>query len=520
MKILNKITNHKYISGALVLIVLIAGASAIANNAFKKSSDTNSDSALTKVILLNVKDYQKNQVSVSSNGIVESLQQADLRSQVNAPVSSIKVSIGDKVYAGQVLVTLQNTDLNAQLSQAKASLRAQQANLEQMKKGTRTEELNLAKIRVDTAKQTLEDTKTQQDLLVKNAYQTLLNSSVQATPTKSFSAVATVSGTYTGIEQGKYDISVYLTSNGYYFNTNGLESASGPVSNKAVPMGDRGLYISFSGGDLNGTEKWTVEIPNTKAAGYLTYYNNYQNSLTAKETAINAATSALESAESSLALAVAGATAEQIESQEAVVEAAQATIENISAQIDKTIIRSPISGTVSSLSAKYGELITVGSSIASVVNESGLQVKSYVSDKDLPLIEKGADVIIGDGIKGKVDRLSPSVDTKTKTAEVNILVSEPEKSNLIIGQNVTVKITGKNENTSTSYLLPLQAVKITNDSAYIYQVSNDSILEEKQVTLGDVDGEFIEIKAGIEPEMKIVSAVYELRNGQKVIIEQ
>jgi len=520
MKILNKITNHKYISGALVLIVLIAGAGAIVNNALKKSSTVNSETALTKVILLDVKDYQKNLTSVSSNGIVESLQQADLRSQVNAPVSSIKVSIGDKVYAGQVLVTLQNTDLNAQLSQAKASLRAQQANLEQMKKGTRTEELNLAKIRVDTAKQTLEDTKAQQDLLVKNAYQTLLNSSVQANPERSFSAVATVSGTYTGTEQGKYNINVYLTSNGYYFNTSGLESASGPISNKAVPMGDRGLYISFSGGDLTGTEKWTVDVPNTRAAAYLTSYNSYQNSLTAKETTINAATSALESAESSLALAVAGATTEQIESQEAVVEAAQATVENISAQIDKTIIRSPISGTVSSLSAKYGELITAGSAIASIVNESGLQIKSYVSDKDLPLIEKEADVIIGDGIKGKVDRLSPSVDAKTKTAEVDILVSEPEKSNLIIGQNVTVKIVGKNENQTASYLLPLQAVNITNDSAYIYQVNSDSVLEEKQVTLGEIDGEFIEIKAGIDPDMKIVSTVYELRNGQKVIIEQ
>jgi len=522
MKILNKITDHKFIAGGLVLIVLIAGATAIISNALKGNSSDNSENSLSKVVLLDMKDYQKNQVFVSSNGTIESLQQAELRSQVMAPVSSIKVSIGDKVQAGQILVTLQNTDLNAQLSQAKASLKAQQARLEEMKNGTRTEELNLAQIRVDTAKQSLEDTKNQQNLLVRNAYQTLLNSSLEALPERSYGVTATITGTYNGQTEGEYDITIFPTSSGYYFNVNGLSSGSGLASTNPTPLGNEGLYISFSGTNLTGTEKWTIKIPNTKAANYLTNYNNYQNALTGKETAINAATNALNSAQSSLTLALAGATVEQIKSQEAVVEQAQATIENISAQIDKTIIRSPISGTVSSLSAKYGELITAGQAIASIVNESGLQVKAYVSDKDLPLIEKGAEVIIEGNIKGKVNRLSPSVDSKTKTAEVNVLVSEPETSNLIVGQNVTIKIAAKNKETTgaTIYLLPLQSVKITDASAYVYQVNNDSILEEKQVTLGEIEGEFIEVKSGIDPEMKIVSTVYELRNGQKVIIEQ
>jgi RND family efflux transporter MFP subunit len=349
-----------------------------------------------------------------------------------------------------------------------------------------------------------------------------LNSTLEAVPESNYDVTATISGTYTGTTEGEYAISIYPTSSGYSFTANkGGNTWSGAVSTNPTALGNEGLYIAFSSVTrLSGNEKWTVKMPNTKAANYLAYYNAYQTALTSRQTAVNAATSALESAESALALTKAGATAEQIKSQEAVVEQAQATVENITVQLNKTIIRSPISGTVSSLSAKYGELIGAGQSIASIVNQSGLQIKSYVSDKDLPLIEKGAAVIINGNVKGEVSRLSPSVNASTKTAEVNIIVSEPENSGLIVGQNATVKIAEKTEGGETSiYELPLQAVKVTDSSAYVYQVVN-STLEEKQVTIGQVDGEFIEIKSGLDENMQIVSTVYELRNGQKVNIEE
>jgi len=517
MNLTKYIKGHKAIMGGLlILVVIITGVvSRIATSG--QASDTESN--IKKVTLLSVNDYSNGGETVSANGTVESLEQAELRSQVMAPVASIKVSIGDKVKAGQTLVTLENADLNAQLNQAKANLKVQQANLDQLKTGARAEELELAQIRVDTAKQSLADAQKQEDLLVQNAYNSLLNSSIEALPDDNYSVSATISGTYTGTKEGEYAVTIYPTSNGANFSVSGLSSNTGVVATRPVPMAD-GLYISFSSTNMSGIESWKIKIPNTKAPNYLANYSVYQNALAGRDAAINSATSALNSAESSLALTKAGATPDQIKAQEAAVEQATANVQAISVQLQKTVISSPISGEVSALPVKYGELITAGESVVSIVNQSGLQIKSYISNSDLPLVEAGASVDIGNGVKGVVSRVSPSIDPKTKTVEVDILVTNPEASNLIVGQSVTAKIAGKaKDTTGIVYLLPLQAVKVDSNTAYVYTVDENSLLQENKVILGDVKGEYIEVKGGIIPGMNIVSTVYELKNGEKVTVE-
>ena len=134
------------------------------------------------------------------------------------------------------------------------------------------------------------------------------------------------------------------------------------------------------------------------------------------------------------------------------------------------------------------------------------------------MVEEGADAVIGDDIQGKVGRVAPSIDPATKKVQVDVIVSDPKTSNLVVGQNVAVKIAAKQiAGNGVLFLLPLQAVRIASDGAYVYLVENGT-LSERPVQLGAVSGEFVEVKSGISADTSIVSPVYELKAGEKVSV--
>ncbi len=507
-----------------VVVLLIAfSSSQIAKNK-KQAVDTGP--TISRVNLISAKDFQKNRAFVSANGIVESLEQADLRSQVNAPVQKINVSIGSKVRQGDVLVTLQNADFSAQLAQANAGVKAAQARLDEMIRGARGEDLKIAQARVSNAEQALSDTESQQTTSLSNALSAMLNSGLTATALYSNASANAmlVSGTYTGTAQGVYKITIFTNGYGYAFSYSGIESGTQQISQGTpIALGTKGLFLTFNDLSLIGSNNtWNISIPNTQASTYLQNYNTYQSLLVSSKTTITNAKNALQDAKNALDLVLAGASNEQIRAQQAAVEQAQAAVANLAAQYAKTVIRSPIDGTVSTVAVKYGDLVTAGQAVVSIVNKSGLQVKAYISSDDLVDIAEGAAVTVNETVKATLNRVSPSINSITKTVEVSILINDSASSGLTVGQNVTANITTKNpEGTQgIAYLLPFQAVKIISDTnAVVYTVSANSTIEEHPVVIGKVVGEQVEIKSGLISDMNIVDSVYDLVAGQQVVAQ-
>lgn len=521
-KIFSFFTSHKNLMTILIIIVVVVTAIISRIPDWKKKQEQQTET-LRNVSLISVVDYMKNRGQINANGTVESLEQAELKSQVSAPVTRIYTQIGQKVRAGQVLVSLQNNDLTAQYNQAMAGVKSQRARLEELKKGTRTEDLRLSEIQVENAKQALADTIAQQDTSVSNAYTNLLNAGISALPAKGNLAGGSpiISGSYTGKNEGQLEITIY-SAGGLNFQIKGLEFVSGLVSTSPTPIGNSGLYIQFTDTDVPLSNSWTVMIPNKQSAAYTVANNAYLAALENKNSAINNAKNALKSAEQTLAIKQAGASNEQIRSQEAVIEQALASAAVISAQISKTVIRSPISGTVSALPVKYGELVSPGQLIASVVNQGGLQIKAYISDYDLAYVKEEQVVDINESIKGTITNISPSVDPSTKNVQIQIAVNEPDKSGLVVGQSVAIKINNQLEANSltTIYQLPLQAIKIDGQKYSVLTLNSNNEIEEKPIEVGGIFGENVEVINGLTPDLKIVSPVYELKVGQKVNVNQ
>jgi multidrug efflux pump subunit AcrA (membrane-fusion protein) len=249
------------------LVILLVGGP-IMYNIFKPAD--------TSGILTDTVKKQDLKQTVLATGEVVSQTDLSLSFKVSGFVASVPVKEGQKVKKGQILANLDQRDQAATYTSAKGALALAQANYQKVLDGASNEEVAVTQAAVEAAKSSLENTKTAQATAVDNAFKALLNSTISAVPNpnNSGSATLTISGSYSGIEQGLYKITIYNDA----FVVTGLENANGLVKTTAVPLGQRGLYATFSGTVYN-SDSWTVSLPNTLATAYVANYNAYQSAL-------------------------------------------------------------------------------------------------------------------------------------------------------------------------------------------------------------------------------------------------
>ena len=249
------------------------------------------------------------------------------------------------------------------------------------------------------------------------------------------------------------------------------------------------------------------------------------------ETQLTQAESGLALAQQQLELTLAGATAEQIQAQEsqlqqaqggvlshqAQIKSARASVAAVQAQISKTIVRSPIAGTIATLTLKAGELVSPGALVASVVNTDGLQVKAFIDSTKRSVIDKGSSVVIEDVYTGVVTNISPSIDPLTKKVEVLIAIDNSQDLPLVVGQfvDVTIEFTETAKETN-SLFLPLQAVRVGQDQASVFLVNEEGMVEDQGVVLGVVIGDQVEVLDGLTDTVEIISSVRGLETGERV----
>ncbi|MDB5188481.1 MAG: hypothetical protein JWM92_79 [Candidatus Nomurabacteria bacterium] len=257
-------------------------------------------------------------------------------------IASVSVKVGDHVTKGEVLASLDAGAAAGSLTQAKGALELAQAQY--------------ASMNVQYA-----NAKKQQDTLVQNAYRTLLSSGLAAVPSvQDDSHLPIITGTYNCANEGSYEIDPYPsgTNSGFSFNYSGLESGNGVVTfNTPQPLGSCGLFISFTSG-FAGATKWTVSIPNTKSASYVTNKNAYDLAVSTRDQVLNQFAANLNQSSSA-------------NTSQAAVDAAQGVYQSALANYRNNFIIAPSNGTVSFIDAdlKAGASATANKAVISITTQ-------------------------------------------------------------------------------------------------------------------------------------------------------
>ncbi|WP_167514790.1 efflux RND transporter periplasmic adaptor subunit [Mesorhizobium intechi] len=159
-----------------------------------------------------------------------------------------------------------------------------------------------------------------------------------------------------------------------------------------------------------------------------------------QKAAVTQAQATLDSAISSAARAdkllaskaVSAETAEEkataVKTGQAQVEQAKAAADRLQAELDRTAIRAPFDGTVSSKPAVAGSIVQAGTELMKIIRDGRLEVGVLVPEKDLASISIGqtASVVDASGrsFAGSVSSIAETVNSTTRLATVYVSLGE------------------------------------------------------------------------------------------------
>jgi RND family efflux transporter MFP subunit len=504
------------------------------------------------VELLNVSDFKESNATIFAFGEVESIKQVDIKAQVGGEINNIYINVGDVVNAGDLLVELDHSSLDVQLEQAEAAVEIAQSSLEQVLAGATDEQKAASKAQMDAAEKaynnaqdTFNSTVSINDKNLNSLYDSAKNtlSDTYIKAQAAYNAIKGVREAYftdndqQGITVRDYESIVLSEMNQLKSEIDNEDIGSAILFAKDVLLDEQEALQEIENISntlpyrdiVSSTNKTLIATQKTYINAAYTALNSIENnisllidqnqsSLKSLEAQVSIAESNYEAAKSSYEALIVDPRDVDISTLEASVKQAQAAYNLVKNNRDKAFIRAPFYGKISSLPIKENNLVSVGQIIVSMINDSGIQVKTYISSDDRKLIEEGSDVLINGEIDGSVLNIAPSLDSATKKIEVDIVVSEDDPD-LLVGEYVNLQIDiSDNLLNGNIYFLPMQSIYITPQKTSVFIVNNGEI-EEVQIEIERVVNELIEVVNGLDENMLIVKSVRGLEKGDKVEVK-
>lgn len=405
--------------------------------------------------------------SISASGQVVASNQIDLKAKSSGDVTRIYVKSGSTVKKGQTLFSLDTTDAEKAVRDAKTSLETAELDLQKFKQDPKDTDVLAANNAITDA----ENSKVDADKSVQNAYNNLLNSTFEAVPTSNNVAdynAPVISGNYILGKEGTISIRVYYSTSSPNFLASGLVSASGISSSiTPQPIGDSGLYIKFPSGNNLVTE-WSINIPNKKASNYVSNYNAYQSSLDNKESTIRNADLTIAQQKQKIN-DLYHPDAIDLRTKELAVQQKQDALIDAQTALSDRYIRAPFDGMIASIAAKVGD--TAPSVLGSIITKQKIASIS-LNEVDIAKINLGQkvmlsfDAIEGLSIAGVVAEID-SLGTVTQgVVTYNVKISfDTDDDRVKSGMSVSASIITAVKQDVLS--VPVSAVKTKNGSSYV-----------------------------------------------------
>lgn len=185
-------------------------------------------------------------------------------------------------------------------------------------------------------------------------------------------------------------------------------------------------------------------------------------------------------------------------------------------------IFAPVSGRILRKISEQGELITPFSPafILGTGSQSAFIVNVGVADKEVVKLQVGNNATISidaypdENFKATVSQIAQSVNPATGTYEVELQLS-PNKKNMISGFVARAVIQPVNKN--SSLVLPISGLVDADKNAATVFVLEGNIAKKRQIKIGKIKGEEIEVLDGLEENEQIITKGGGFLNeGQKV----
>jgi multidrug efflux pump subunit AcrA (membrane-fusion protein) len=176
-------------------------------------------------------------------------------------------------------------------------------------------------------------------------------------------------------------------------------------------------------------------------------------------------------------------------------------------QFEPSPVRAPIAGTVTQRYVDVGTTVGPSVPVVQLSRTDELEIRTEVAERFISLVREGQDAVVfleaypGERFAARVTELSPVVDPATRTMGVTLrfVRRDPRIKAGMFGdiRLITEVRTG-------IVKVPSDAVVRRFDTPYLFVVTGDGTVEQREVELGISIGEQVEITSGVEPDERIV----------------
>lgn len=248
----------------------------------------------------------------------------------------------------------------------------------------------------------------------------------------------------------------------------------------------------------------------------------------------------LRSAEAQLALARSNAqrarslvrssagTEASLDKAESELRVAEATIEQLKAQIDKKVVTAPFSGVLGVRKVDVGAYLQPGTPIVTLQDLSVMLADFSVSQKDLPRVAVGqpvrltTDAWAGRIFAGKITAVEPLVEAKSGMVAVQASLPNPDGA---LRPGLFAKIEVVRPETEPVVTVPQSAItyNLYGDSVFVVKngTGDSAEVARAAVEIGARRDGRVAILNGVQPgEMIVTSGQVKLENGSRVKVAE
>lgn len=184
-----------------------------------------------------------------------------------------------------------------------------------------------------------------------------------------------------------------------------------------------------------------------------------------------------------------------------------------------SVVKAPISGTITALPISIGSTVSTAMSIGKISSTSTLEINMNVAERFVSKIKMyqtaylAFDAYPGENFTASVTRISPVLDTSTRTMGVTLKLKKAD-SRIKPGMYARIKLI--TDTRKSAVIVPTEAVITRSDEPFIFVV-NDGAVTLQSVKQGIKVDDKIEIVSGLEAGAEVViKGQTLLDNGTKV----
>lgn len=446
---------------------------------------------------------------VSASGHIELIGQTSVALASAGTINQVNINVGDVVTVGQVLLTLDTTDLERAVTRAQIAVDTALNKQAQTAKPATAAEITAAEAKLTSAKAALVDAQTppsaaeiaaaQSSIVAAQAKYDDLVKGPSADKLTQLSADLKKAEVTVAEAQRSYDRvawrnEVGMTSEAATLQsaTIAYESAKAAYQESTAPASTADLQSALS--SIKSAQKVLEDLKKKPDAA----------SIASAEANVADAQNALDTLKT-------GADALSLKADQLSLQSALIDLEEAGNNLAHARVTAPISGTVLSVNAEAGQRASQGTVVVTLADPSKLKLTIDVAEVDISQIRPDQPVQIaidafpGRIFEGKVGYVAPSSSSTSGLIEypVTVLLTDKDLADVRAGMTAVATISSTSRAAENSWFVPTNAISQRGNDKVVIVVRNSTNFTAK-VTPGTIQGEWTVVQS---PDLKAGDAV-------------